>query len=124
MKNYNISDSEWEVMKVLWNTPNITLKEIGGMLKDCSWSYSTVRTLVTRLMKKNVIDADKTGSNFKYYPLVKEDVCKKEEVRNFMGKIFDGSVSMLVSALVKDSNITQKEYGELMNIIDKIEEGE
>ncbi|MCI9063864.1 MAG: BlaI/MecI/CopY family transcriptional regulator, partial [Clostridia bacterium] len=53
MKNKNISNSEWKIMKVLWETPYITLRQIyekAGVSEG--WSYTTVRTLVTRLVDK------------------------------------------------------------------------
>ena len=69
----NISDSEWKIMKVLWEQPNLTLRQIFEGLADSEWSYTTVRTMVSRLVEKKAIGADRTLiNNFKYYPLVSE----------------------------------------------------
>lgn len=120
--NISISDSEWKIMKILWDTPNITLKEIAGRVGESGWSYTTVRTLVNRLADKGVIDADKSVSNnFKYYPIAVEEECKIKEVRSFLEKVFDGSAGMLISALTKDSNLSDEEQKELRSIIDKID---
>jgi len=120
-KNLSISESEWKVMKILWERPNLTLKEIAASLDDTDWSYTTIRTLVTRLMEKGAIAADKSSSNFRYYPEVSENECKNKEVNRFLSRVFDGSVSMLVSTLTKDSNLTEKERKELMDIIEKMD---
>ena len=120
-KNITISESEWKVMRVLWEKPNLTLRDITASLGETDWSYTTIRTLVTRLLEKGAISADKSSSNFKYYPAVAEDVCKLKEMNRFLSRVFDGSVSMLVSTLTKDSNLTEKEQKELMNIIEKID---
>jgi len=107
MKNKNISNSEWKIMKVLWETPYITLRQIyekAGVSEG--WSYTTVRTLVTRLVDKEAAAADKSGTNFKYYPLLSENECKNSEVKNFLDKVFDGRKSMLMVSLTKDSNLT------------------
>ncbi|MEL7655340.1 MAG: BlaI/MecI/CopY family transcriptional regulator [Bacillota bacterium] len=120
-KNLSISESEWKVMKVLWEKPNLTLKEIAAGLDETDWSYTTIRTLVTRLSEKGAIAADKSQTNnFRYYPAVSESECKFKEVNRFLSRVFDGSVSMLVSTLTKDSNLTEKEQKELMDIIEKI----
>lgn len=120
-KNISISESEWKVMKILWEKPELTLKEIAAALEDTEWSYTTIRTLVTRLMEKGAIGADKTSGNFKYYPEVSEGDCKLKEVSRFLSRVFDGSVTMLVSTLTKDSNLTEEEQKELMSIIEKME---
>ena len=121
-KNFSISESEWKIMKILWDKPNLTLKEIAASLEDTDWSYTTIRTLVTRLTEKGAIAADKSSSNnFLYYPAVSESECKNKEVNRFLSRVFDGSVSMLVSTLTKDSNLTEEEQKELMNIIEKMD---
>lgn len=121
-KNISISDAEWKVMKVLWEKPDLTLRQISSGLEDTKWSYTTIRTLVTRLMDKGAISADRMSTNnFKYYPVISESECQKKEVNNFLAKVFDGSISMLVSTLTKDSNLTEEEQKELMNIIEKME---
>lgn len=120
--NISISDSEWKIMKVLWEAPNITLKEIAGRVGECGWSYTTVRTLVNRLADKGVIDADKSvANNFKYYPVAVEEACKIKEVKSFLEKVFNGSAGMLISALTKDSNLSEEEQKKLRSIIDKID---
>jgi BlaI family penicillinase repressor len=120
-KNLSISESEWKVMKVLWEKPDLTLREIAASLEDTDWSYTTIRTLVTRLLEKGAVAADKSSGNFKYYPAVSESECKYKEVNRFLSRVFDGSVSMLVSTLTKDSNLTEEEQKELLSIIEKIE---
>ncbi|MCI8631647.1 MAG: BlaI/MecI/CopY family transcriptional regulator [Firmicutes bacterium] len=122
MKNKNISNSEWKIMKVLWETPYITLRQIyekAGVSEG--WSYTTVRTLVTRLVDKEAAAADKSGTNFKYYPLLSENECKNSEVKNFLDKVFDGRKSMLMVSLTKDSNLTVEETKTLMSLIEKID---
>lgn len=120
-KNVSISESEWKIMKVLWEKPERTLKEIAAALKDTDWSYTTIRTLVTRLMEKGAIAADKSSGNFKYYPVISENECKGKEINRFLSRVFDGSVSMLVSTLTRDSNLTEQEQKELMSIIEKMD---
>lgn len=125
MKGFTISDAEWRIMKVLWEKQKLTLKDITGELRDSEWSYTTVRTLVTRLMEKGAISADKTAANnFKYFAAVSENDCKKKAVNSLLNKVFDGSVSMLVSTLTKDSNLSKEEQKELLSIIEKIEDNE
>lgn len=125
MGKYNISEAEWKVMTCLWKESNLTLKQISENLKDTKWSYSTIRTLVTRLMDKGAIGADKSSSsNFRYFPVVSEKKCKVQETKSFLTRIFNGSVSMMVSTLAKQEELSSKEVEELKKIIESMDGGE
>ena len=122
MNNKSISNSEWKIMKILWQTPNLTLRQIYEKTGAAEgWSYTTVRTLVTRLVEKEAVAADKSGANFKYYPLLSENECKNSEVKNFIDKVFDGKKSTLMVSLTKDSKLTEEETKTLMSLIEKID---
>lgn len=124
MSKYNISEAEWKVMECLWDKSNQTLKEIAGSLMDTDWSYTTIRTLVTRLAEKGAIGADKTSSsNFRYFPIAPEKECKLQETKNFLTRFFDGSVAMMLSTLVKQEKLSKEEISELKKIIDNIDGG-
>ena len=123
MNKYSISESEWEVMKILWKSPDSTMSFIVDSLSDKKWIYSTIKTMVKRLVDKNIVLADKTNpKNFTYKSAIKEDECKVNEAKNFLEKVFDNSLSMFVSTFVKNSTLSDKEEKELMNIISKMEE--
>lgn len=125
MNKYNISEAEWKVMECLWDEQNLTLKQIANRLKDTKWSYTTIRTMVTRLMEKGVVDADKSStSNFKYFAVAPEKECKVEETKSFLTRVFDGSISMMVSTLVKQEGLSKKEVSELKKIIENMDGGE
>ena len=122
MNNNSISNSEWKIMKILWQTPKLTLRQIYEKTGAAEgWSYTTVRTLVTRLVEKEAVAADKSGANFKYYPLLSENECKNSEVKNFIDKVFDGKKSTLMVSLTKDSKLTEEETKTLMSLIEKID---
>ena len=124
MKEYNISEAEWKVMRVLWERPNLTLKEIADSLKDISWGYTTIRTLVSRLLEKGVIGADKSAvSAFKYFPVALETECKESEMKNFLSRVFDGSAKMMMAALINGGGLSQEEAEELKEIIDQMDGG-
>lgn len=124
MSKYNISEAEWKVMECLWDKSNQTLKEIAGNLKEADWGYTTIRTLVTRLVEKGAVGADKTlPSNFRYFPIAPEKECKLQETKNFLTRVFDGSVAMMLSTLVKQEELSKEEVLELKKIIDNMDGG-
>jgi len=121
--SHSISDSEWKVIEMLWKQPNSTVRDVVKNLEHTNWSYSTIKTMVNRLTDKGFVEVDKKVKNsFKYKAIVKEQDSKVLETKNFLQRVFDGSVFMLVSTLAKDSNLTEKEQEELMRMISKMEE--
>lgn len=122
-QEYNITDAEWKVMEFIWAHPYSTMGEIRESLeKTTGWNSSTIKTLVLRLVKKDVLQAEGSARNNKYSARVKEDECRRKETLNFLDRIYNGSVKMMVSNLVRDSKLSGEEIDELMSIIDKMED--
>lgn len=128
-KQISISDGEWKIMKALWQGEDekpdkkMTLKEIAEAVADSGWSYTTVRTMVGRLVEKEAITADESHPrNFLYHSAISEEACRKEEMRGFINRIFDGSAKLMVSSLVSGKNLTKEEQKTLLEIIDKMDE--
>ncbi len=129
VKQISISDGEWRIMKALWQGEDeepdkkMTLKEIAEAVADSGWSYTTVRTMVGRLVEKEAITADESHPrNFLYSPAISEEACRKEEMKGFIDRIFDGSAKLMVSSLVSGKNLTKEEQKALLKIIDKMDE--
>ena len=121
MKNeINISESEWTVMEYLWNNPMVTITEIRKALSSTGWSDSTIKTLVRRLVSKNAVAINYEAATFRYYPLISQQECRLKETKSFINRVYDGSVSMLVTNLAADSNLTDKETEELLALIEKM----
>lgn len=121
MKNeINISESEWTVMEYLWNNPMVTITEIRKALSSTGWSDSTIKTLVRRLVSKNAVAINDEAATFRYYPLLTQQECRLKETKSFINRVYDGSVSMLVTNLAADSNLTDKETEELLALIEKM----
>lgn len=121
MKNeINISESEWTVMEYLWNNPMVTITEIRKALSSTGWSDSTIKTLVRRLVSKKAVAINDEAATFRYYPLLTQQECRLKETKSFINRVYDGSVSMLVTNLAADSNLTDKETEELLALIEKM----
>lgn len=119
-KEINISESEWMVMEYLWKNPLTTISEVRKALSSTGWSDSTIKTLVRRLVSKKAIAINDEGAVFRYYPLISQQECRLKETKSFINRVYDGSVSMLVTNLAADSNLTEKETEELLSLIEKM----
>lgn len=113
-----ISESEWEVMKLLWKTNSLTSEKIIASLSEYNdWSDQTIKTFITRLIKKEAIGYEKTGRIYNYYPLVSEDECIKSENEFFIKKVYNGALNMLFTKFLEEDNLSIDEIEELENIL-------
>ncbi|HDI3056908.1 TPA: BlaI/MecI/CopY family transcriptional regulator [Clostridium botulinum] len=119
-----ISAAEWEVMKLLWKeNPLTSEKIINSLTEKMDWSTQTVKTFITRLLKKEAIGFEKVGRAYNYYPLISEDECIKAENQSFLQKVYDGAVGMLFTRFLEEETLSEEEIEELEQILKDKKEG-
>lgn len=115
-----ISDAEWEIMKIIWKKPNCTAMEIIEILKDSKeWKPKTIKTLIRRLLDKNVIGYEQCGREYKYYPLVSEEESRKIERTSFLQKVYNGSLKTMVLNFIEKENLSKEDIEDLKSILDE-----
>jgi len=117
----NISESEWTVMEVLWESSPRSASDVAKALKESTgWAENTVRTLLTRLVEKGALKvADEAGSPKLYSPAVKREACVKAESQSFLERIFQGAAKPLLVHFAKNARLTPDEVRELKRILDQ-----
>ena len=115
----NISESELEVMKVLWKINEGSSAQIIEQLKDNSdWKPKTIQTLITRLVSKGFVDVDKTNRKlFIYKPAISEKEYKDSASKSFLEKLYNGSINKMVLSFVKENKLSKEEIDELRDIL-------
>ena len=121
MKNLpKISDSEWEVMKIIWSKEEATANEIIDNIKGKQeWKNTTIKSLINRLLNKEAIGFRKNGKEYFYYPLISEEECIKEESQSFLKRVFNGSLNDMILNLVKSEELTNEDINELRDILNE-----
>lgn len=120
-----ISDAEWEIMKVLWQTPGLSANEVAERLVDArQWHLKTVRTLLDRLLKKGVVEATSVDRLYRYTPLLSREECVSQASDSFLSKVFDGAFTPMVAHFIKNSPLSKKDRAELERILAKYDERE
>ena len=112
-----ISDSELEVMRVLWRAGDaLPVTEIRETLqKSRGWEATTVKTLISRLVTKGVLKQEKRGV-FYYSPLISEAEYNDWATHDLISRVYHGSARDLVAALVRSDGLTQDDIDELRDL--------
>lgn len=110
------SDYELELMKVIWENNGTALyAEIAAALseKGISWTKNTIITLLSRLMDKKLLKANKIGHRNRYTAVVSSSEYQGMQTENFLDKIFEGNAKGLVTTLIQKELLSEADYEEL-----------
>ena len=118
-----VTNSEWYLMNCLWEEHPRTLMQIVPILNErIGWSKSTSATMVRRMAEKGLIGYEEKGKTKYFFPKVKKEDVVVQETRDFLQRIYDGSVGMMMSALVRQNDLSKEDIQELQEILKAAEE--
>lgn len=93
-----ISDAEFEVMRLVWEYAPISTNGITERLIQCTdWNPKTIQTLIRRLVAKGALTYEKQGRMFVYTAAVEENEYLKAKTISFVDHYFNGDITALVS---------------------------
>ena len=115
-----IADSEWRVMKVLWEHGPQTANDVVNALSgEVNWKPRTIKTLISRLVKKGAVKVTEEGYRYQYSAAVDESECIRSETKSFIHRVYQGTMSPALAAFLEDTDLSTQEIDELQEILDK-----
>ena len=120
----NISDAEWEVMKICWlKSAPYTANEIVKALEQLTdWKPNTIKTLIGRLVKKGALGFKEEGRVYLYYSLVTEKECIKAESKSFLTRVFGGALKPMLVSFLQEEKLSQDDIEELKQLLEERKE--
>lgn len=114
----SLTPSEWLLMECLWEHAPCTGREaVEDMRFRAGWSRSTTLTMLRRMTEKGLIECDEEGAVMQYSPLIERNFAVQQETGNFLNRVYNGSVSLLISAMAKEQKLTKSEVAEMQEIL-------
>jgi len=120
MEKSSISQSELDVLKVLWDIGRGTVREVWDEMPDERWVYSTVQTLLQRLEAKGVVASTKQGRLRVYVPAVSREELVRQRLGRLSRDLCDGARLPLMQGLV-EGQLTPEELREMRALLDEAE---
>ena len=115
-----ISEAEFEVMKVVWKYAPINTNEITEKLtQTTNWSPKTIQTLIKRLVSKKALTYEKQSRVFVYTPLVKEDEYIRRESNTFLNRFYDGNITSMLTSYLEDDKLSETDIDTLRHLLSK-----
>lgn len=110
-----LTQKEEEVMEFIWQLGSAAPKDVLALYDDPKPSVNTIATSFQSLEKKGYLRHEAEGRGFRYFPLVEQKDYGKDKFQSFVSRYFSGSYKQLISAFVKDENVSREELMELLD---------
>ena len=117
-----IPDSELDVLKVLWDRGQATVREVLETLRTAGrqWSYATVATLLDRLETKGVITSDRSELAFVYKPTITTYEVRQKRLNSLVDKLYEGEPGLLVLHLLKSHPLDASQAKEVRAVLEEM----
>lgn len=116
-----ISDAEHAVMEVLWDESPLTAQDVAERIPATrDWTVNTVKTLLGRLLAKNIIGHREEGRRYLYRPLVERGDYVAGESKKMMDRLFGGKLTPLVAHLAERDALTATDIAEIEALLKEL----
>jgi len=114
-----LTKAEWQIMNALWQQHPATARQVMEQLPaGIQWAYTTIKTMLTRLVEKQAVSEAKQGNTSVYDPLLSQRKARISAFRSLMETAFDGAMGPLVHFLVEEEQLTPKQKKELVTLLE------
>jgi predicted transcriptional regulator len=114
-----VFDSELKVMEILWKEGDLTAGQLAKILKDqTGWNRNTTYTVIGKLIDKGAIE--RYGKNFSCRAIISKGQIQQYEAKELIGKLFDGSAEVFLSAFLNGKELSKDEITRLKQIVEKL----
>ncbi len=124
-KATTLTEQELEIMKVVWELGSPTVREVyENLLERRKIAYTTVMTMLNVLVAKGRLKKKQKDRAYVYRPTQAQSAVVSSMVKEFVGRVFDGSAKPLLVQLVQDERLTESDLDEIREMIREAERKE
>jgi predicted transcriptional regulator len=123
MPSIKISGAESRIMEALWRDGPLTPDGVVAAVGEAQgWAAGTVKTLITRLLRKQAIEGRREADGYFYRPLLSRESYVRSESQGLIDRLFGGEVAPLVANFAEHRALTPKDIELLKRLIAKLED--
>lgn len=115
-----LTEGEWEIMKVVWEKQPCTAGTVQEMLvKSRDRAYSTVKTTMDRMTEKGFLTIEKIRNLQLFRACISEVDAKRGELRKMLKRAFDGALTPMMQFLIEHEGLSKEEASQLRKLVNK-----
>ena len=119
-KNYQLTEGEWAIIRAVWDNEPCAAPAVQEELEaQKSWTYSTVKTMMDRMVTKGLLKTERIRNLILYRSAITKKQAQKGEIMRTVKRAFNGALTPMMQFLLDKHNLSQKQLGELERLIKK-----
>ena len=119
-KNLELFETEWTILQKVWQLEPCAAPTVQESLKDeKGWAYTTVKTMMDRMVKKGLLETKKIRNLYLYSSAVTQSQARKSEIARTLKRAFDGTFTPMMQFLIENNQLSEEEYRHLEQLIEK-----
>jgi BlaI family penicillinase repressor len=117
-KKTELFDSEWTILRVVWEHEPCTAPTVQEALeKKKRWAYTTVKTMMDRMVNKRLLKVRKIRNLYLYRSAVTQAQARRSEIHRTLKRAFDGTLTPMMQFLIENDELSEQEYKHLEKLI-------
>ncbi len=118
MSKHKITPTDWDLLDALWKLGPATARQVADELQSTrGWAYSTVKTMLDRMVPKGLVASRQVGNVWEYTPAVEPGEAKRSAWKRFVDAAFGGAVAPALQFVVADARLTKKQREQLLALL-------
>ncbi|MBA7675920.1 Methicillin resistance regulatory protein MecI [subsurface metagenome] len=119
-KNYQLTEGEWAIIRAVWDNEPCAAPAVQEELEDQkSWTYSTVKTMMDRMVTKGLLKTERIRNLILYRSVITKIQAQKGEIMRTVKRAFNGALTPMMQFLLDNHRLSQKQLSELERLIKK-----
>jgi BlaI family penicillinase repressor len=113
-----LTEPEWIIMNALWEKhPAMARDVVERLPASVGWAYTTVKTMLDRLVEKRAVKKSKSGNIGLYEPVISRRQARSTALKMLLDQAFDGAFGPMMHFLAEDEDLSAEERKELIKIL-------
>jgi len=111
-------DSEWTILQVVWEREPCAAPTVQEALeKDKGWAYTTVKTMMDRMVKKGLLKTEKIRNLYLYQSAITRAQAQRREILRTVKRAFDGALTPMMQFLIENEKLSDEDYRQLEHLL-------
>ena len=117
-RNYELTEGEWAIIQAVWDNEPCAAPTVQEELEaQKSWTYSTVKTMMDRMVAKGLLTTEKIRNLFLYRSAITRTEAQTGEIMRAVKRAFDGALTPMMQFLLDSDSLSKKQLSELETMI-------
>ena len=117
-ENLELFESEWTILQKVWELEPCAAPTVQEALQgEKGWAYTTVKTMMDRMVKKKLLKTEKIRNLYLYSSLITQSQAQKSEIVRTLKRAFNGTLTPMMQFLIENDELSEEEYRHLGQLI-------